>query len=203
MSNNTVQNGHMVENFIDAIRKGQNIEHVPGLLMRIMQEEMWKRRYQERLKKEVEFNNFAEFITSMPPEGLGYKVETIKKLIRDDLVCLTMFRDLLKGKPGNPNMSKQGSEHPASKDYIISDNITNNTEQPRGTSRAYLLDRLKRDHPTKYQQVLDGKKSANKAAIEAGIKREMITVELNEAGFKRLWNRLSPEDQIKIKSKHL
>ena len=65
-------------------------------------------------------------------------------------------------------MSKQGSEHPASKDYIISDNITNNTEQPRGTSRAYLLDRLKRDHPTKYQQVLDGEKSANKAAIEAG-----------------------------------
>jgi hypothetical protein len=43
-----------------------------------------------------------------------------------------------------------------------------------GTSRAYVLARLKGDRPDLAQRVIDGELSANAAAIEAGIRKKQV-----------------------------
>lgn len=49
----------------------------------------------------------------------------------------------------------------------------------RGTSRAYLLQRLHDSHPELHQQVTAGKLSAHAAAVKAGIEKKRFTVLLN------------------------
>lgn len=58
--------------------------------------------------------------------------------------------------------------------YITGDNITSG--RVTGTSRAYTLDRLKREAPALFERVCSGEMSANAAAIQAGF-RDGLRVE--------------------------
>jgi hypothetical protein len=51
----------------------------------------------------------------------------------------------------------------------------------RGTSRAYILSRLKDSHPELHRKVTAGEMSAYAAAVEAGIEKKRFTVLVNTA----------------------
>ena len=49
-----------------------------------------------------------------------------------------------------------------------------------GTSPTYAIKRLKRDNPDLFEKVRSGELSANKAAIEAGIKKPMVQIRADD-----------------------
>ena len=75
----------VIEAFYDACRSGEGgLKSVPGLLLRIINEGLWRKRRIKQTKEIVEFDKFEDFITGMPPEGLGENPEILKKLCRDN-----------------------------------------------------------------------------------------------------------------------
>ena len=70
--------------FYQAYKSGEGgLKYVPGLLLRIINEGLWKKR-KIRTGEIVEFDKFEDFVTVMPPEGLGENPETLKNLCRDN-----------------------------------------------------------------------------------------------------------------------
>ena len=79
--------------------------------------------------------------TTAPRRGWGVELARIEAVIRHDAEVLQMFRAATTRRRGGQ----------------VGTNSDNVTIQPgRGNSRAYTLDRLKREAPALYQQVLDG-----------------------------------------------
>lgn len=103
---------------------------------------------------------------------------------------MRQWHDVVAGKHGGD----RGNQHTGGK----SDNVrlANEATAPKseyGNSRAYLLRRLNKEAPGLYQEVLDGRMSANKAAIEAGIRKPPRAT---LASVKRLADQLADEDRI-------
>jgi hypothetical protein len=131
------------------------LSSVPGLLRRAILEDAWKERTVKATGETIPgFKTFREFVETVPPDGLGSTVDLIAKIIRDDPEVEEQFRKATTGVVGT-------NQH--------SDIIT--TLKPkRGTSRPYVLSRLKRDAPELFKRVVAGELSANAASIEAGFK---------------------------------
>lgn len=137
---------------------GHGLKLVPRLIKRAITEEVWKERLVHQTKKEIAgFASFQKYIEARPPEGLGATLDLIEKLIKDDEEMLVQFRQITTGK-----------KHVHRADD--NDNIIIKSHQ--GTSRAYTLDRLKRERPDLFEKVKAGKLSANAAAIEAGFRKQ-------------------------------
>jgi hypothetical protein len=64
---------------------------VPGLLLLVLEKDRWRKRIIQRTKEMAEFDSFAEFVETTPPEGLGATIDTLKNLCRDD----TAIRDAI------------------------------------------------------------------------------------------------------------
>ena len=60
-----------------------------------------------------------------------------------------------------------------------------------GNSRAYTLDKLKRDHPALFEKVKEGKLSPNRAAIQTGFRKPATPL----AQLCRAWQRASAEER--------
>jgi hypothetical protein len=73
-----------------------------------------------------------------------------------------MFREVTTGKHGGDRKSNPSP--------VKSDNIT--LDDGRGTSRSYVLSRLKKSSPDLFAKVVAGELTANAAAIEAGFKKK-------------------------------
>lgn len=143
---------------------GWDLQSLPGLVKRVITEEMWPERVVRITHETARFKSFAEFVTTPPPAGLGTNVETLERLCRDDAEALTLLRQVTT----RPNY------RPAKDDAGSSDNVTTSD---RGNARAYTLDRLSRERPDLYQQVVDKELTANAAAIEAGWRKRKIQLE--------------------------
>lgn len=143
---------------------GWDLQSLPGLVKRVITEEMWPERVVRITHETARFKSFAEFVTTPPPAGLGTNVETLERLCRDDAEALTLLRQVTT----RPNY------RPAKDDAESSDNVTTSD---RGNARAYTLDRLSRERPDLYQQVVDKELTANAAAIEAGWRKRKIQLE--------------------------
>ncbi len=144
---------------------GWDLQSLPGLVKRVITEEMWPERVVRITHETARFKSFAEFVTTPPPAGLGTNVETLERLCRDDAEALTLLRQVTT----RPNY------RPAKDDAGSNDNVMSNAGQ--GNSRAYTLDRLSRERPDLYQQVVDKELTANAAAIEAGWRKRKIQLE--------------------------
>lgn len=148
------RNGNLVESLWNAVDHC-SINRIPAIVREVIVSGAWhKRKYRNRL---YEHQKFIDFIVAPPLAGCGWRPENVEALLKDDAEVLTMWREATVGKHGGDRKSK---------DVIKSDNIT--LDPKRGTSRAYTLDRLKRERDDLYQQVLAGKLSANAAAAKAG-----------------------------------
>ena len=67
------------------------------------------------------------------------KLDLIERIIRDDAEVLELFREVTTGKAGRPAKT-------------ITDNISN--KATAGTSRSYVLSRLKRSSPELFAKVV-------------------------------------------------
>lgn len=164
---NVVENGQLVDHLTTALRKGEMaVSQIPGLVKKIIQDGMWKER-QIKTRKVVRFETFLDFITTPPLEGLGEDPKVIERLIHDDPEALTLFREAVV----RPN-------HRPAKDAPESSDIVTTSAKERGNTKAYTLKRLKDKSPGLYKDVCEGKLSANKAAIQAGIRKVPTTLDI-------------------------
>jgi hypothetical protein len=170
----------------DALSTGTHgLSNVPGLLRRAIIEEAWKERTVKATGETIPgFKTFREFVETVPPDGLGSTLELIERIVGDDVEVLPLFRALTVGPAGRPSKS-------------IADNVSNKqaTDDGHGNSRAYTLDRLKRETPELFKSVVAGELSANAAAIKAGFRQRPGTP------FERvvkLWPKLTPDERQQV-----
>jgi hypothetical protein len=95
--------------------------------------------------------------TAKPRAGCGWDLDYVRQLLEKagNERALQAWRQEVTPQRVN--------QHSAPHDNII--------RHQQGTGKAYTLDRLKRDRPELFEQVCDGKLSANAAAIQAGFRK--------------------------------
>jgi len=167
MSDTLRRNSIYVSNLQEALREGEHgLKTVPGHIKKIIREEMWAERTVEATGQVAHFDSFSEFVAAPPPEGLGADVKMLKRMCDDDPDALRMLRAATTGEVGR---SKGNT-----------DNISNSSGH--GTSKDYTLDRLARERPDLYEDVVQNRKSANAAAIEAGFRTKTVSVPVSKGG---------------------
>lgn len=176
------QNDTYVSALAEALSSQVSLSAVPGLLKRVIKNEMWRKRIVRQTKKEIEYKRFADFIKDYPPEGLGTNFNTLMSICRfeNDIEAVDLLANIDAGKEGgnnNPN-GIGGKSGKTCSDIVTVDNINsdNKSERPTGTSSAATMRRLAKDFPTIHERVLTGELSPNKAALEAGFRQPKLQI---------------------------
>lgn len=181
MEVNLKEKGTMVQALWDSVNETTgNLSIVPGLIHRVLETGAW----QERIHRGKTYHNdsFLDFITAKPMRGCGWPPEKVEALLRDEPEVLTEWQNAIKVGQG------------ARTD--LDDNV-NEVKPKKGTSRAYTLERLKRQRPDLFRRVVRKEMSANAAAIEAGFRKVPTPLEQIRKLLPRLtaeeWNALADE----------
>lgn len=133
--------------------------------------------------------SFREFIEAPPLRGLGQSVADIERLLGDDPEALARLREELTAEHGGNRNPEGRNQYSAVKgnnitlDHTI-DLFTEPTKPAprpktapdRGTRKDYTLSRLKKDAPALFEAVKAGRISAHAAALEAGLRRPMRSI---------------------------
>jgi hypothetical protein len=140
-----------------------DLANVPGLVHRVIETGAWR----ERVYRGKTWRNdsFLEFITSKPLKGCGWPPDRVEALIKDDPVILAEWTQATTGQHGGDRKSGKN------KFDVI------NLDPKTGTSRAYLLGRLKRERPDLFYRVTRKELSTHAAAIEAGFRKKPSLLE--------------------------
>jgi hypothetical protein len=157
MDLNLNDKGFLVESLWHAVDDAaNNLEAVPRTIRRVIETEAWR----ERIYRGRPLTNatFLEFITDKPLKGCGWPPEKVEALLKDEPEVLALWREATTAAAHRPTKESHNN--------IISSR--------QGTSRAYTLDRLKRNHPDLFDQVCAGALSANAAAIKAGFRKKPV-----------------------------
>ena len=172
---------------VDALRSsikghGIDLENARGLLAWVIEHNAWRERVDMLTGHRIEFRSFEDFVIDEPPRGLGSTTADLERLVAGTPVELAL-REVRKPGKGRPKGQKPS-------------NITNKSATKHGTTRAYALDRLKRDRPDLLARVLAGELSANAAAIEAGFRKPKATIPVDtpEAAIAALLRRFSHDE---------
>jgi hypothetical protein len=176
-----VHNGQLVDGLRVAIAHTDGLDLVPEILRRVLEENAWRERIEQRTGETFGFASFPEFVAARPLDGLGIAISDLEAIlkVRDEHDVLRRLHEACKGKPGPKGDGNS---------------VDNRHEtRPAGTTRARALTRLHRDRPDLYQRVLDGDLSANRAAIEAGFRRPTASVPIDspEAAIQALLRKFS------------
>jgi|SRR5262245_7179554 len=172
-----------------AITGGERgLRAVPGLLKKIIKEDLWQLRYIPDIKREVTFKRFADFVTTVPLEGLGVSraiLETICKAA-DDTEALSLLQEAFDDQQGRH--TNTSSLH--CKDDVLAS---------QGNSAARAIRKLRKDRPDLHAQVIDKKLSPHAAMVEAGFRPKTITVPVDvEKAAKVLARNFKLEDIDKL-----
>jgi hypothetical protein len=192
----------VIDAFYHACRRGEGgLKSVPGLLLRIINEGLWKKRKIKQTKEIVEFDKFEDFVTGMPPEGLGENPETLKNLCRDNEEAMRALQQELGKELGSPG-GVNNPEGLGGKSGKVKDcqpyNVSLSKESKHGNKSDYLLARIKRDAPEIAEDYFNGKfPSVRQAAIAAGIVKVPTALER----VLRLLPKLSKEEIKEVQSR--
>lgn len=156
---NEVEKGQLCQSTIESLYEATGgMKQFPGLLKKIIANKAWERRLSKG--KVIELASLRELITEKPVRGWGEDVRTVEAVIKDDPECLAMFREA---------MVQHGGDRKS--EAIKSNNVTVDSEQSTGNSRAYSIDRVKREcEPEVVAKVMSGEMSPNAALVKAGIR---------------------------------
>jgi hypothetical protein len=158
MNNPTVavpNTGEVIATFARAIFHGShNLENIPGLLKRIIREDLWQEYPQGG--EIVRFNRFQDFLV----KGVDVQPQTLKNLCRDDPEALDLLDQVL---------THQGYRSD------LHDNVME-VKVEQGNTEAYALRRLRKARPDLHEKVINGKLSLNAAMVEAGFRPKTITI---------------------------
>ena len=128
---------------------------VPGLLRRVINENMWQERVLPENSQLVTFQHFTDFVTAPPLEGLGTTREVIEALCKQDDAILQQMRQLF--EEDIPTANRNGTNR-----YTSSPDTSGleTDNKGYGNSREYRLARLKRDAPDLAELVINDEISA-------------------------------------------
>lgn len=88
-----------------------------------------------------------------------------------------MLRDELAGERGGNNNPDGCNQYKAVDGEVNNYNVIFDQDKPtQGNSKAYTASRLHKENPDLYKDVIDGKLSANAAAIKAGFRKKNISI---------------------------
>lgn len=169
--NKPVLAGHLLDALYFSIRDGKKIDNIPGLIEQLLAEDIWKEVYVEETERIVTYKSFEDFVTTPPPEGLGTKIDVVKRLIGPDDATLNLLDSALQGKPGSPLPKNEKGQY----DPTLYD-IQDSKKAPTGTSRQDGIRRLRKDRPDLLQRVLDKEMTVNQAMVEAGYRKKQLVV---------------------------
>ncbi len=163
---NEIERGQICRTAYDSYRStGFGLSNFPGLLKKIIRYRAWERR--ELVTEDgrpkgrvIELASLRELITERPVRGWGEDPKKVEAVIKDDPECLAMFREAMVERPGKR----------AKVDQDIPNNVRNK-DVDAGNSRAYSIDRVKREcEPEVVAKVMSGEMSPNAALVKAGIR---------------------------------
>jgi len=150
-----------------------SLDDIPGLVIRIVDEDMWRKyAVPEREWEVAKFRSFEEFVTTPMPVGLGISISALKDLCHRDLQAKAAIDEAL--KEDQPNGGDRRS---------VSFSLSNRqSESPPtgGGTQTVALRRLRKDRPDLHAKVLAGEMSANAAAVEAGFRHRTLTVRADD-----------------------
>ena len=168
--------GTLVETLWQTVDEGAGtLEAVPALVRKVLLTGAWSKRLHKG--RVFEHDHFLDFITSKPLAGCGWSPEKVVALIKDDAEVLELWRGAITREAHRP----AGSNN----------NVMTSVQ---GNSKAYTLDRLKREAPKLFDAVCAGELSANAAAIEAGFRKKPAPFEQ----VKKLIRKLTPEERREL-----
>lgn len=178
-----------------AITGGERgLSSVPGLLKKVIKENLWQERYIRQTKQPVKFARFAEFVTTPPLEGLGADIKTLRRLCADDPEALDELEQAVQGKQGD----HQGNQYSNLGNFDIIQDSNIKTSAPTGTSQAAALRRLRKSAPKLHEKVIAGEMSANAAMVKAGFRPKTVTVPVDVEKAARVLVKNFQEDTDKL-----
>jgi hypothetical protein len=129
-------------------------------LREVIENEYWREFYYEPQKRVKAFEKFESFLDDIgvPKEQLLAILEAQK-----EHKLLARVRTELGG-----DLAEHGGDRKS--DQVCDTNLKKQTDA------TYVTARLRRDHPDLHQEVMDGKLSANGAAVKAGIRKRYFNV---------------------------
>lgn len=156
---------------------GASLRDVPRIVRAVIETGAWAER--EVDGKIVRHDRFIDFITIMPRAGCGWPKEKVEALIKDDSATLKLWREAITLPPGT-------NQH-----TMVHDNVMHQEKAAQGNSKAYTLDRLKREAPDLFERVCANELSANAAAIEAGFRKKLTALDR----LNRAWDAASDDER--------
>jgi hypothetical protein len=165
----------IVDSLGKAMQSGETgLRYVPALLVRVINEDMWRDRVIVKTGERVGFKTFKEFVETPPLEGLGADIDTLRRLCSSNIAALdALNKHAYGGRGGNNNPSGSNQYKTVNDNNII---IDRDRTSPVGTSRVQALHKLRSDAPELHTRVLAGDLSPHAAMIEAGFRKKMISI---------------------------
>lgn len=187
------ESGEIVLSLSQAMARGTtNLKVLPGLLARVIREDMWRERYVRPLQQTITFATFEAFVTTGVPEGLGSSIEQLRGLCRDRVDVLDLIDQVLQRPDGNPT----GANQHKSEQSGTFDNVKGSSEAPTGNSSARALRALRAHAPEQHARVLAGELSPHRAMVEAGLRKPTWTAPADLDDLARALARRYPSDAI-------
>lgn len=183
----------IVRALADAVQRGgRSLGSVPGLLRRVIEENMWQERGVG--DRDVVLNEFREFVTLPYPEGLGTTVETLELLCQTEPDLMDFLAQAKRGKPGRPLKNDASREYKvdARGNVVKADKHNNIMDYRQGDSIEYAYNRLRDeaynpDGSIKdariaaiQKRVVSGEIKPHRGMIEAGLKPNKVSINMDD-----------------------
>lgn len=177
----------IVDSLGKAMQSGETgLRYVPALLVRVINEEMWRERVIIKTGERVTFRRFLDFVTTDPLEGLGADMATLRRLCGDNPAALDALDRATTQPQGRPKEENRN-------------NVTDYEEPDRGNAAGYALRKLRSDAPALHERVLTGDLSPHAAMLEAGFRRKTMQLPTDPEGVARaLLRKFTHEDLRRI-----
>jgi hypothetical protein len=180
----------LVDSLGKAMQSGETgLRYVPALLLRIINEDMWRDRVIAKTGERVMFNryatdaeNFLDFVITEPLEGLGADIPTLERLCASNPEALDAIDKVTKKGGGRPSKTV--------------DNVNSLDDRPDGNTRAAALRRLRKDRPDLHKRVLSQELSPHAAMIEAGFRPKTITLPIDAVRAAGVLRRHFTEEEL-------
>lgn len=151
---------------VRALRNGMargeaGLSLVPRALVYTIESGAWREFIVEETGEVVRYDRFADFVTTQPLEGLGFTVDLLRNLCRDDDEAIQKLSEAMTNPVGKPSNSLKFSELPPS------DNSNTNGK---------VLSRMSEQAPELRTKVEAGQLSPHAAAVAAGFRVRQVSV---------------------------
>lgn len=180
-----LQNDRVVSALHREIQEGlTGLSGTPKHLTMLIEQNMWQKRLLKRMGEIVTFDSFEEFVTTLPLEGLGTDIKTLKNLCRDNKSAKDAIDRALAGRQGERT------------DLVSQRNKVKRTSRPVGETTDRALRVLRDRRPDLHKEVLAKTLTPKAAMQKAGFWRKRISVYIDdyESAARTLLKHFDPEE---------